>query len=84
MSRIEDELRGATVSMNRWRNGISDDGPSGAARANHLHRCCEKAASEIDRMRAALEIISCPTQTDDLLWWQQAAHDALSAQTEEG
>jgi len=54
MPRIEDELRGATVSMNRWRNGVDDDGPSGAARAGHLHLCAEKAAHEIDMLREAV------------------------------
>ena len=55
------DLRGATVSMNKWRNGVHDDGPSGAARANHLHQCAEAAANAIealtaerDRLRAAI------------------------------
>lgn len=34
----------------------------------------------IDRMRKALEKISSPTQTTDLLWWQIEARAALAAQ----
>ena len=78
MSRPEDELRGATVSMNRWRNGVDDDGPSGAARANHLHQCCENAAHEIDRLRESLEEIASHHVTQDPLWWQQRARDTLA------
>lgn len=35
------------------------------------------AQAEIERMRAALVKIACPTQTRDLLWWQDEARRAL-------
>ncbi len=35
------------------------------------------------RLRAALTEISCPTQTENLLWWQHIAHTALHPTTEE-
>jgi hypothetical protein len=35
------------------------------------------AQAEIERLREALLQISSPTQTRDLLWWQEAARTAL-------
>ena len=44
---------------------------------------CEKeekktAETDLERFRAALVEISCPSQTTDLLWWQERARAALN------
>ena len=43
-----------------------------------------RVQAEVIRLRDALEAISCPSQTSDLLWWQQAARDALNTPDREG
>lgn len=50
--------------------------------ANEAHRLLAKAAAENARLREALEKISSPTQSRDLLWWQLEARRALGQHPE--
>lgn len=45
--------------------------PTGKGRA-------DTAEADAARLRAALEKIACPTQSDNLLWWQEEARQALA------
>ncbi len=47
--------------------------------ANELRTRLEAAEAEVARMREALTEISCPTQSLNLLWWQERARDALQS-----
>ena len=40
------------------------------------------AEAEVERLRAVLYVISCPTQTKNLLWWQIEARTALEGKSD--
>ena len=48
--------------------------------ASQLEQVNEELGHEIDRLRSALEDLSCRHATVAPLWWQQQARDALSSE----
>lgn len=76
--RLAAERDEALEERDIWRSVFPDIAPASVIPDRSLLESRATAAEgEVARLRAVLYVISCPTQTKNLLWWQIEARTAL-------